>query len=156
MKTIFVLISAVVFTLIISGSKTCNSQVVAIGHVSAEVIESVSAASDAVSDFELTTSAAGAAGIPETSLTSETLKLGVLTINSGKDITCNVVVKMASLADSSGNGFTLSPFVKNDSFASAGGHNGSQTVELSGKTSRTGNQPSGLYQGSYTVVFAYN
>lgn len=156
MKTIFALITALVFALISSGPKTCSSQVVAIGHVSAEVIESVSAASAAVSDFELATSVTGAAGVPETLLTSETLKLGVLTINSGKDITCNVVVKSAALSDSAGNGFTLSPFLKNDVFASAGGHNGSQTVELSGTTSRTGNQPSGLYRGSYTVVFAYN
>lgn len=153
MKTILTLILAVILTLTFPGTKVCSCQTVAIGHVSAEVIESVSAASESVSDFEIATLTAKDTKVMEqTYLTSGTLNLGMITINSGRDITCNVVVNSASLSDSAGNGFTVAPELKNAAFAS----NGSQTMELSGKTSMASNQPSGLYQGSYTVVFAYN
>lgn len=157
MKTILTLILALILTLILAGTKVCSSQTVAIGHVSAEVIESVSAASASVSDFEIATLTADDTRVMEqTYLTSGTLNLGMITINSGRDITCNVVFNSASLSDSSGNGFTVAPEMKNASFTSVAPDNGSQTMELSGKTSMASNQPSGLYQGSYTVVFAYN
>ena len=156
MKTIFTLILALVLTLTLSGPKVCWSQTVAIGHVSAEIIESVSASSNAVSNFELASLTVKDTKKMEQNLTSETLKLGMITINSGRDITCNVVVKSASLFDSAGNGFTVAPELKNETFASVASSNGSRTLELNGRTSRTSDQPSGLYQGSYTVVFAYN
>lgn len=154
MKTISVLTIAAFMILMFSGSRLCLSQTVAVGHISAEVIESVSAASKAVSVFEVTPVTVAGALVPEVFNTSEVVGLGVMTVNSGRDITCNVVVRPASLADSSGNGFTLAPFVKNESLA--GSPDGLQTVELGGRTRMAGNQPSGLYQGSYTVVFAYN
>ena len=157
MKTTLILILAVILTLIHAGTKVCSCQTVAIGHVSAEVIESVSAASESVSDFEIATlTAKDTKAMEQTYLTSGTLNLGMITINSGRDITCNVVVNSASLSDSAGNGFTVAPELKNAAFASVAPSSGSQTMELSGKTSMASNQPSGLYQGSYTVVFAYN
>ena len=52
MKTTLKLIFASILTLTFAGSKVC-SQTVAIGHVTAEVIESISAASMAVTNFEL-------------------------------------------------------------------------------------------------------
>ena len=157
MKTILTLILGVILTLALAGPKVCCSQTVAIGHVSAEVIESVSAASNPVSDFEIATlTAKDTKAMEQKFLTSATLNLGRLTINSGRDITCNVVINSASLSDSAGNRFTVAPELKNAAFASVAPSNGSQTMELSGKTNMAGNQPSGLYQGSYTVVFAYN
>jgi len=157
MKTILTLILAVILTLIHAGTKVCSCQTVAIGHVSAEVIESVSAASNPISNFEIATlTAKDTKAMEQTYLTSGTLNLGMITINSGRDITCNVVLNSASLSDSAGNGFTVAPVLKNAAFASVAQSNGSQTMELSGKTSMASNQPSGNYQGSYTVVFAYN
>jgi len=157
MKTILTLISAVILTLTFAGTKVCSSQTVATGHVSAEIIESVSAAAESVSNFEIATlTAKDTKTMEQTCLTSGTLNLGVITINSGSRITCNVVLNTASLSDSAGNGFTVAPELKNASFASVAPLSGSQTMALSGKTSMTSNQPSGLYQGSYTVVFAYN
>ncbi len=151
MKATTVLIIATLLTWILSGSQVC-SQTVAIGHVSAEIVESISASSAAITNFEL-------AQITENTsnnLTAETLNLGAITIFSGKDVTCNVVLKPASLSDSAGNGFTIEPAVQNDLFASASRPNGSQTIQLGGTTNRTSSQTSGLYAGSYTVVFAYN
>ena len=141
-----------VLILSILGVTTVNGQVVAIGHVSAEIVESVSAASATISNFEL----AKATNDISASLTSETLNLGSITLNSGKNITCNVVLKPATLSDSQGNGFTIEPAVQNDLLALVTRANGSQTIQLGGTTNRTSSQASGLYEGSYTVVFAYN
>ena len=155
MKTLLILIFAAVFTLLFAEPKV-SSQTIAIGHVTAEVIESVSAASNAITSFELATIAeSDARELEQSYLTSENVNLGAITLHSGKNISCNVVVKTASLFDAAGNGFTLEPAVKNDSYVSAAA-DGSQTIQLEGKTNRSGNQASGLYQGSYTVVFAYN
>ena len=151
MKTTTVLIIATFLIWIFTGSDVCG-QTVAIGHVSAEIVESVSASSATISSFELAKATENTA----TNLNPETLNLGAITIFSGKDVTCNVVLKPAALTDSAGNGFTLEPAVQNDLFASATKANGSQTIRLGGTTNRTSSQASGLYEGSYTVVFAYN
>lgn len=151
MKATIVLFTAIFFGLILMGTKV-NAQLVAIGHVSAEVVESASAASASINNFEL----AKSTGAISASMAAETLDLGAITLNSGKDITCNVVLKPASLSDSQGNGFTIDPAVQNDSVATASNPNGTQTIQLGATTNRTGNQASGLYEGSYTVVFAFN
>ncbi len=156
MKTILILIFATTLTLTLAGLKVC-SQTVAIGHVTAEVIESVSAASNAVTSFELSTmDESDARQLEKSYLTSETINLGAITLNSGSNITCNVVVKAASLFDSAGNVFTIEPTVKNNSYASAAKTDGSQTIQFDGKANKSSSQASGLYHGSYTVVFAYN
>jgi hypothetical protein len=156
MKTTLKLIFASILTLTFAGSKVC-SQTVAIGHVTAEVIESISAASMAVTNFELAMiSPSDKRAMNQNYLTSETVNLGSITLNSGRDITCNVVVKSASLSDSSGNDFTLDPIQKNNSSTSVARSNGSRTIQLEGKTNMSSDQASGQYHGSYTVVFAYN
>lgn len=157
MKTILTLILATILTLIMSGFRICSSQTIAIGHVSAEVVESVSVSSKAITSFEIDAVTVGDTLQPEQIyLPSGTVDLGAITINSGRGITCSVVVKPASLTDDSGNRFTLSPTVQNNPFASAARRNGSQTIALDGKTRMARDQASGLYKGSYTVVFAYN
>jgi hypothetical protein len=156
MKTLLVLIFAAVLTFLFAEPKV-SSQTIAIGHVTAEVIESVSAASNAITSFELATIAeSDVRELEQSYLTSENVNLGAITLHSGKNISCNVVVRTASLVDSAGNGFTLEPSVNNNSYASAAKADGSQTIQLAGKANKSNSQASGLYQGSYTVVFAYN
>ena len=157
MKTISILTFAVILAITIGSIKVCNSQTVAIGHVTAEVIESISAASNAVTNFEIgSTAGANSRSFQKTFLTSETIDLGAITLNSGNNITCSVVMKSANLSDHSGNGFTLSPETRNNTYAMAAQQNGSQTIQLNGVTSRNNTQAPGQYEGSYTVVFAYN
>ena len=157
MKTISALIFAAILTLTLAGSKVCSGQIVAIGHVTAEVIESVSAASEVITNFEIGNITSNELKTMKSSdLTSKPINLGTITVNSGRNITCNVVVKNASLSDTAGNGFTLEPTVKNSSLALAAQSNGSQTIQLDGKANIASSQTSGLYQGSYTVVIAYN
>ncbi|HZL10431.1 MAG TPA: hypothetical protein VFC65_10565 [Prolixibacteraceae bacterium] len=146
MKTTTTLIFASLLALTFSVSNV-YSQLVAIGHVSAEVVESVSAASAIVTNFEI-----GSATDSE----SKSIDLGAITIQSGKDIACNVVLKQASVSDALGNSFTLDASLNPDSASRAARSNGSQTIQLNGKANLSDNQASGLYQGSCTVIFAYN
>ena len=156
MKTTSVLILTAILSLTFSGSEVCG-QTVAIGHVTAEVIESISATSNATTSFELAMiDEGGTQALKEAYLNSEKIDMGRITLHSANGITCNVVMKSAALSDSEGNGFTLDPSVSNNSYASAAKPNGSQTFQLNGRTNRTSTQSSGNYQGSYTVVFAYN
>jgi len=148
MKRVTVALCIALFFISTLGGSKAYAQVIAIGHVSAEIVESVSAASAAITDFEL----AKSTGNININSTSETLNLGTITLNSGKDITCNVVLKPATLSDSQGNGFTIEPAVQNDLMAS----NGTTTIQLGGTTNRSGIHDSNLYEGNYTVVFAYN
>lgn len=156
MKAISILILAAGLTLTLEGSRVCG-QIVAIGHVTAEVIESVSAASNAITSFEMEAIAKNdTKQIEQTDPTSETINLGAITLYSGKNRICNIVIKPASLSDSAGNGFILEPAIKNNPLGSDTKADGSQTIQLDGKANRSPNQASGVYQGSYTVVFAYN
>ena len=139
MKTLATMMIAALLTL----TTSVFGQTVAIGHATAEVIESVSASASTISSFDL-------------SKDSENVKLGAITVFSGKDITCNVVLKAANLSDASGNAFTIEPTVNNDSNTAVAQANGAQTIQLNGTTNMSSNQASGQYAGSYTVVFAYN
>ena len=139
MKTLATMMIAALLTL----TTSVFGQTVAIGHVTAEVIEGVSASASTISSFDL-------------SKNSETVKLGAITVFSGKDITCNVVLKAANLSDASGNAFTIEPTVNNDPNTAIAQANGAQTIQLNGTTNMNSNQASGQYAGSYTVVFAYN
>lgn len=132
-------------------------QLVAIGHVTAEVIESVSAASTANTSFELSMLAVhDNKNQKQAGVTSETIDLGAITLHSGNDVTCNIVFNSAALSDKAGNVFTISPSLKNKTLASVALPSGEQKILIDGKTNRTSNQPTGLYHGSYSVVFAYN
>lgn len=146
MKTILSLIIAIILTIGISGVRISQGQTIAIGHVTAEVIESISASSQAVTSLSLGTNSAG---------TPSAVNLGAITVNSGSNVSVNVVIKSASLTDSMGNGFTLDP-TTNSIYASTAPFSGSQTLQLNGTANLASDQASGLYQGSYTVVFAYN
>ena len=137
MKTLATMMIAALLTL----STSVIGQTVAIGHATAEVIEAVSASASTISSFDL-------------SQDSENVKLGAITLFSGRDITCNVVLKAANLSDASGNAFTIEPTVNNNTAVALA--NGSNTIQLNGTTNLNNNQASGQYAGSYTVVFAYN
>ncbi|MEI6142533.1 MAG: hypothetical protein WCP85_24870 [Mariniphaga sp.] len=137
MKTLATMMIVALLTL----TTTVFGQTVAIGHATAEVIESVSASASTISSFELSKDA-------------ENVKLGAITVFSGKDVTCNVVLKSANLSDASGNAFTIEPTVNNNTAVAMA--NGAQTIQLNGTTNMNSNQASGQYAGSYTVVFAYN
>jgi len=157
MKTIPGLILAVILILVLPASKVCCGQTVASGNITAEVIESVSAALQAFTNFELeTTSPLKIILSGSSTRVSKTIDLGAITINSGSDVTCNIVVNTASLSDSEGNGFIMEPSINVNSFESASQPIGLQTIRLDGKANLARSQASGHYEGFYSIVVAYN
>jgi len=131
------------------GTKVCG-QVVAIGHVTAEVVESISASSKAVTTFNLNNS--DNAG----NLNSGIISMGTITLNSGASVACNLVIRSATLKDNKGNGFTIDPTVMTPGQGLTARVDGTQSIQINGTTHILKGQASGLYNGSYTMVFAYN
>jgi len=143
MKAIFTTLFLIALTSIFS-AVNLNGQTMAIGHVSAEIIESVSVSSSAVTNFDILNSKA--------SSNNSNVSLGVMKVNSGAGVTYNVVVKPATLSNINGSSFIIEPTSQSENRLSSG----SQTLRLSANTNSVQGKESGLYQGSYSVVFAYN
>jgi hypothetical protein len=149
MMNLLPLISPVLFLLLcLLGMARVNAQVVATGHVTAEVVESVSASAKVNTGFDLRSESFEETG---TLLTSD-LNLGTITVNSGKNVACNVVMHPASLTDSMGNNLEVETSYSSPLRKKAG----SQVLQLTAKARTRTGQSTSLYQGSYTMVFAYN
>ena len=155
MKTFLAILLAAALQSMFAMVDVC-AQTVAIGHVTAEVVESVSASSLAITGFDLKNLSIQTAQSEQTGWNYENVNLGEIKINSGIGIACNVVMKPATLSDTNGNGFTIEPSATNYGQADAQRTDGNQTLRLTGRARMMQGQASGLYQGSYTMVFAYN
>lgn len=149
-KTIYTLILSILLSLILAESKECSSQTIAIGHMTAEVIESISAASNTITSFEIETiTDPNTVILNQINITSETINLGLITLNSGRAVIFSVVVEPATLSDRSGNGFTLSTLTKDRLLALAAQPNGSQSIQLDGLTNIAIRSLQGFLHGSF-------
>ncbi|MDO9578962.1 MAG: hypothetical protein Q7J06_00090 [Bacteroidales bacterium] len=155
MKTFLAILLAAALQSMFAMVNVC-AQAVAIGHVSAEIVESVSASSHAITGFDLKNLSIQTAQSEQTGWNYENVNLGEIKINSGMGVACNVVMKPATLSDTNGNGFTIEPSATSYGQADAQRTDGNQTLRLTGRARMMQGQASGLYQGSYTMVFAYN
>lgn len=144
------------FLILFLGNAT--GQTIAVGHISAEVVEAVSASSDVATNFDLSYSTNGinSLGVNNSAMIAENVSLGSIHISAGKNIACNLTVKTANLTDEKGNGFSMQPIASFAGKSDSQQVEGSQTIELAGLAMLNSNQASGMYQGSYTLVFAYN
>lgn len=131
-----------------------RGQVVAIGHASAEVVESVSASSKAVTGFNLNNNVTAIKD--HVNFNTEKLNMGSITINSGTNVACNLVLHSATLSDARGNGFAIDTTTMSSGQSDPGQVNGTQTIQINGTARMLAGQTSGLYRGTYTMVFAYN
>jgi hypothetical protein len=136
------------------GAAKAGSQTIAMGHISAEVVESVSATSFASTEFvinntELTADNNG-------TISAENIIMGTIRINSGQNVACNVTFKPALLLDRNGNDFILEPLVRNSEGIDIQRVDGIKNIELIGRATLDSSQVKGVYKGSYTLVFAYN
>ena len=144
MKAIFTTLFLIALTSIFS-AVNLNGQTIAVGHVSAEIIESVSVSSSAVTNFDILNN--------KVSSSNSSVSLGEMRVNSGASVAYNVVLKPATLSNINGSSFTIEPTSKSESQLTSG----NQTLRLSANTNNSvQGKESGLYQGSYSVVFAYN
>ena len=155
MKTFLAILLTVTLQFMFAMVNVC-AQTVAIGHASAEVVESVSASSLAITGFDLKNKSNLTAQSDPSGWNYENVNLGEIKINSGSGIACNVVMKPATLSDTDGNDFTIEPSAISSAQADALRTDGNQTLQLTGRARMMQGQASGLYQGSYTMVFAYN
>ena len=146
MKTLLAFI--VIFTLTnLFTVNNASAQTVAIGHVSAEIVEAVSVSSQAVTNLAI--------GNASTT-NSESLNLGNITVNSGNSVACNLVLKPATVSNTNGSSFTIETSANNSLLANSQSTIGNNRLSLTGNTNIEQGQHAGLYQGSYTIVFAYN
>ena len=147
MKTIFATLLLIALVNMFSALKL-NGQCVAVGHVSAEIIESVSVSSSAVTNLTL--------GDKQSSNNDNCVCLGEMKINSGASVACNVVVQSGTLSNTKGDSVSIEPSASSSLKAENQFTEGNQTLRLAANTSSLKGMESGLYQGSYSVVFAYN
>ena len=155
MKAFLAILLAVTLQSMFAMVNVC-AQTVAVGHVSAEVVESVSASSLAITGFDMKNENNLTAQSEPAGWNYENVSLGEIKINSGMGIACNVVMKPATLSDTNGNGFIIEPSATSYGQADAQRTDGNQTLQLTGRARMMQGQASGLYHGSYTMVFAYN
>jgi hypothetical protein len=134
------------------------SQTIAIGHISAEVVESVSASSNMNLTFNLANVSNGTRTLQmsPSQMNTRRVEMGEVTLNSGRNIACNVMMKASTLSDNRGNQFTIEPTTSLNGRQDTNRADGSQNLHLTGNAMLEQNQANGLYQGSYTMIFAYN
>jgi hypothetical protein len=156
MKYITILILTTILVLSNSVVKVF-SQVIVVGHISAEVIESVSVLTYQTANNELYAINPGDSRVlDQPSLNVNTIDLGSFTIKSASDISCNVVVESTSFSGTSRNSYDLQTTVACPSSEIVEQLNGSQTIQPNGKANFSDIQNSGLNHEIYKVVFAFN
>ena len=121
---------------------TGYAQLVAIGHMSAEVVEPASITSKAVTDFEVQV------------VTNGSMDLGEIRVISGGSVDWNVVVKPATLSNNRGDSFTIELVESNEDLCDSQKRDGVQTLRLSADASEL--EKRGMYRGSYAVILSYN
>jgi len=134
-----------------------RAQVVVTGHVTAEIVDAASISPQGIYALEIDKT-------PDFTdeLQYDDVLLGEVTVRSGSDVSCNIVVKAATVSGSEGELLTmetsLNQRVGEESRKLSELHHtdGDQTLQLTGNVNTLREQRSGLYEGSYTVVFAYN
>ena len=134
------------------------AQTVTIGHITAEVVESVSASSKVFMNFNLVNGIEGnrTLQMSPSQMNTRKVDMGEMELNSGQNIACNIMLKAATLSDEKGNQFILEPTTSLSGQQDTNRADGSQNLHLIGRAMLDQDQANGLYQGSYTMVFAYN
>lgn len=133
------------------------SQTMAIGHITAEVIESISASSLSVANLALSTPLANNINIEgqQTSITSID-NSGIITLNSGNTFAVNVVLKTEPVASSQKNDSKTEVSPNKSGMVTNPKSDSSQSIPINGKSNVAGSPFSGQHPRAYTVVIACN
>ncbi|MDD2584759.1 MAG: hypothetical protein PHE99_07465 [Bacteroidales bacterium] len=135
---ILTLISVLLFAI------SAQAQLTVVGHVVAEVIDGASLSSDAVTELSINSAD-----------NTQNLDLGKITIKTGSSSACDIMLKPATLTNREGESIKLDAATTNFSKLKESPYSNNRTLGLTGNTTTTKNNR-GTYQGSYTVVLAYN
>ena len=131
MKAIYILLALSIFAF---GNKNTQAQVIAIGHICAEVIESSSLGSSAITDLVI-------------NINTNSINMGKFTVNSSSNVITNVLVNNATVTNGQQT-FNITPST-NVTIS------GSKTIDITGTTNLT-SDASGNYQGLYAMTVVYN
>jgi len=156
MKTTFkILIMAIAISLL---SAVCAfGQVSVTGRVFAEVVESVSVKSNAITSFEISnTPSVQNEDNSTVGNNNANVNLGEIVISSGSNVGCNLVITPATFSNTSGENLSINPAPANELKNHNNLTNGNQTVALKGTAVIKQNQEPAKYQGTYSVILAYN
>lgn len=125
-----------------SSGMWCMGQVRVTGHVSAEVVESISASSNC--NIDMTFNA------PEL----KNFELGSFSVSSNASSTCTLIVDKVNVSNRNGESFALETTIPGSERAMVADQNGNHSLTLNaGREELLAN---GQYQGNYGVTFAYN
>lgn len=132
-------------------------QVSVTGRVFAEVVESVSVRSQAVTSFEISNSPdISSQEYVEGSINHSDVNLGEIKISSGSNVGCNLIITPATVSNTSGDNINISPIPAKSTSGESNLTNGNQTITLKANPTFNQTQASGSYQGTYSIILAYN
>ena len=165
MKKVYTYLFLTAFLLGVA-AKSADAQVVAVGHASAEVVESVSASSAAVTFLSLgvqsynENSEIKSPGNTHTSALNirnyDNLNLGNFKIRSAGNYLCNVIIDEAQLKDANGNHIVIETSANTIMNGVSGKESATKTLALIGNVKLAQDQKEGVYSGSYKMIIAYN
>ena len=147
----------ITFAILLLAAVKANSQATAMGFAGVSIVEAATATSSPITSFEIKNEAASFSDISTGKVISTSeLNLGEITIHSTSAVACNMVLNPATLFDANGNNLhvTLSASTSDNQKTTC--TNGSETIHMNGSAQINQNQSSGLYSGSYTLIFAFN
>ena len=157
MKIILVFLISFILILGPGGQEVCHAQAFATGHITAEVIESVSASSQAItnisSDLPLSNTILNqgtTAGI------SSVIKLGGIIVNSGDMVTVDVVQNSISFSNSKKANIQINNNLYSKDLITTTQTNSSRILQKVSLTNIADSIPYLQNSGSYTIVFACN
>ncbi len=140
-------VTSITFLAIVAITLQCSlltAQTVAFGTATAEIVEAVSLSSSTINNFN----------IPAEGDNVESLSLGKININSGKDVECNIIIKSADVSNENAVKLTVEPaFNRKYNNHSVSGN---KTLSLTGTALHSKDMGNGLFKASYEIILAYN
>lgn len=150
MNTLIYFYFTLIISLVLAGTGTGFAQTVATGHITAEVIESISASSQAVTNLSLETTIAN--NIQSQELQTSTNSI----VNSGNTFTVNVVLKSEPDSSSQENDSKTELLPDNSELVTNPSSDSLELIPINGTSKVADALLSGHNHGTYTVVFACN
>lgn len=86
---------------------------------------------------------------------SANIDLGKLTVKTGSSTSCEIVIKPATLTNSAGESLTLETSAIDFLHHANNSSSTNRTLALTGNTTTIKGE-TGIYQGSYTIILAFN
>lgn len=155
MKNVYTYLFSTLLLLGAAGGSV-NAQVVAIGHATAEVVESISATSLAVTFLTLNTNNNTTDLVSSKSMSAQNLNLGEFKVSSAGAYIYNVILDENVTLNSKGNSLVVESSSNGRLLSDNQIVDSGKRVLLKGNVKIAEENITGNYSGTYKMVFAYN